>query len=69
MKAVKIQAGWPTSLLLLSLLSALSAPSWADEKTRAAQLACGTRGSDPAADGRPTRSVSTIWWSNRDVNW
>jgi hypothetical protein len=54
MNIVKIHAGrivgrWPASLLMLSLLSALSASSRADEATRAEQPACGTQRAEPAA--------------------
>lgn len=54
MKIVKIRAGrifvaWPTALMLLSLLTASPASSWAEEKTRAEQPACGTQRADPAA--------------------
>ena len=54
MNIVKIHAGrffvqGPASLLLLSLLTMLPAPSQAGEKTRAEQPACGTQPADPAA--------------------
>lgn len=54
MKLAKIPASSnfvqrPALLLLLSLLTALPAPSWAEEKTRAEQPACGTQPADLAA--------------------
>jgi hypothetical protein len=54
MKIVKTHAGrffvrWPASLLMLSLLTALSASSRAEETTRAEQPACGMQRVDPAA--------------------
>lgn len=47
MKRIKIHAGLPASLLLLSLLAPPAA--WADDKTRAEQPACGIERADPAA--------------------
>ncbi len=54
MKIVKIDKDriverLPASLLLLSLLIALPASSWARDNTRAEQPACGTTVADPAA--------------------
>lgn len=65
MNIVKIRASrafvrGPASLLLLSLLSALPASSWADENARAEQPACGALPADPAA-ARPDSLIRALY--------
>lgn len=65
MKIVKIRAGCSAvrlsaPLLLLSLLAALPALSWAGENTRAEQPACGTQPADPAA-ANPESLVKALY--------